>query len=213
MEDIRKVSEALIFIERYSDYLCRKAWGKALIMWGIMAPIGLLLYFNRQPLSNLFNMGIETFSILTTATVALIGVGMTFYIFTSASRLLETKKEKTVSSPKESSMHGIIIGFIWFLLFSLASLLPEPLSVISSLWAGGFAIIMSFLILKKFHDTYTELLIVGMLLLISSIPLFILVLTDIELARIGTVIISSISFLAGGYYSFTNAAKILSGKG
>ena len=59
MEDIRKVTEALIFIERYSDYLCRKAWGKALIIWGIMAPIGLLLYFNRQPLSNLLNMGIE----------------------------------------------------------------------------------------------------------------------------------------------------------
>ena len=105
MEDIRKVGEALIFIERYSDYLCRKAWGKSLIIWGIMAPIGLLLYFNRQSLSNLLNMGIETFSILTTAIIALIGIGMTLYIFTSASRLLETKKEKTESSsPKEMSL-------------------------------------------------------------------------------------------------------------
>ncbi|MFX1285701.1 MAG: hypothetical protein ACFFB5_18820 [Promethearchaeota archaeon] len=211
MEEIQKVNEALLIIERYSNYLARKAWGKTLIIWGIVTPIGLVLYFNRQALSVLLEISVDSFTLLTSALLILIAIGFTIYNFISASRILKTREGQTAESPKESSLHGILIAFIWFLSFLLASFIPEPLSVISIVWAAGFAILISFLILKKYHDTFPELIIVGVLLLISSIPLAALVLTDVELARIATVIIYSVSFLIGGFYSFTIATDILSG--
>lgn len=211
MEEIQKVNEALLIIERYSNYLARKAWGKTLIIWGIVTPIGLVLYFNRQALSVLLEISVDSFTLLTSALLILIAIGFTIYNFISASRILKTREGQTAESPKESSLHGILIAFIWFLSFLLASFIPEPLSVISIVWAAGFAILISFLILKKYHDTFPELIVVGVLLLISSIPLAALVLTDVELARIATVIIYSVSFLIGGFYSFTIATDILSG--
>jgi len=190
MEEIQKVNEALLIIERYSNYLARKAWGKTLIIWGILTPIGLVFYFNRQALSALLEISVETFTLLVSAIMILIGIGFTIYNFISASRILKTKEDQTAESPKESSMHGIMIAFVWFISFIFVfSFIPEPLSVISTVWAAGFAIIISFLILKKYHDTFPELIVVGVILLISSIPLVVLVMTDVELARIATVII------------------------
>jgi hypothetical protein len=214
MEEIQKVNEALTILERYSDYLARKAWGKTLIIWGIMAPIGLVVYFNNEPLANIFNMSRESFTLLFSALFLLIGVGLTLYTFTSASRLLQTKKNREVSSPKESSKHGIFIGFIWFLLFILASFIPEPFSVISSVWAAGLAIIISYWLLKQyFHDAFPELLLVGVILLLASIPLVGLIVINIglDLVRTATVVIFSVSFLLGGFYSLTIAKNILSG--
>lgn len=210
MEEIQKVNEALLIIERYSNYLARKAWGKTLIIWGILTPIGLVLYFNRQALSTLFNISIEIFTLSVSTLILLIGIGFTLYNFISASRILKSHRDQTVKSPKESSIHGIFIGLVWVFLFFLATFIPEPFTVISTVWAAGIAIIISFLILKKYHDTFPELIVVGVILLISSIPLVVLVLTDVELARIATVIIYSISFLVGGYYSFTISMDILS---
>ncbi len=211
MEEIQKVNEALLIIERYSNYLARKAWGKTLIIWGILTPIGLTLYFNRQTLSIFLEIGIETFTLLVSALIILIGIGFTIYNFVSASRILKTRGDQVAESPKASNMHGIIICFVWCLSFLLASFIPEPFTVISTVWSAGFSIIISFFILKKYHDTFPELIVVGVILLISSIPLAVLVMTDVELARIATVIIYSISFLAGGFYSFTIATDILSG--
>ncbi|MFW9906817.1 MAG: hypothetical protein ACFFFH_21110 [Candidatus Thorarchaeota archaeon] len=210
MEEIQKLNEALLIVERYSDYLARKAWGKTLIIWGILTPIGLVLYFNRQSLSTLLEISIELLTLLISALVVLIGIGFTIYNFVSASRMLKTQKDQGIKSPKESSLHGIIICFVWFLSFTIVTFLPEPFTVISTVWAAGFAILISFLILKKYHDTFPELIVVGVILLISSIPLAVIVQTDVELARIATVIIYSISFLIGGLYSFTIATDILS---
>ena len=92
MEDIKRLNEALLVIERYSDYLCRKAWGKTLIIWGIISPIGLVIYFNRQALSMSLNMEVTMFTFLTTTIILLTGLGMTIYIFMSASRLVKLKK-------------------------------------------------------------------------------------------------------------------------
>jgi len=213
MEEIQKINEAILIVERYSNYLARKAWGKTLIIWGILTPIGLAFYFSRQPLSSILEISLETFTFLASALIVLTGIGFTIYNFASASRILETRKDQAAKSPKESSMHGIIICFVWFLSFIIVSFIPEPFSVISTIWAAGFAILISFLILKKYHDTFPELIVVGLILLISSIPLVILVQIDVELARVATVIIYSISFLVGGLYSFTIATGILSGNG
>ncbi len=211
MHELRKLNEAIVVVEKYSDYLARKAWGKTLIIWGIIAPIGLILYFSSPTLSALFNMDRNSFSTLTSFTIVLIGIGITLYNFLTASRVLKTKDDRSVSSPKKSSLHGIIIGFIWFFLYLLAGVIPDPYSVVSSVWAAGLAIIISYVLLKNFfHDTFPELLLVGIILLIASLPLVIIAVVDWELARIITVIIFSISFLAGGFYSFLEAPKILS---
>jgi len=211
MQELQKVNEALIVVEKYSDYLARKAWGKTLIIWGIIVPIGLILYFSSPSLSVLFDMDKNIFSALVSFMIVFIGIGITLFNFLSASRVLKTKNNRSVSSPKESGTHGIVIGFIWFFLFLLASIIPEPYSVVSTIWAAGLAIIISFLLLKYFfHDAFPELILVGIILLVASLPLLIIAVIDGDLARLATVVVFSISFLAGGFYSYTEAPKILS---
>ena len=210
LEQLKAIDKAFEYVEKYSDYLFRKAWGKTLIIWGIIAPLGLIFYFYRIPFSSFLQIGVELFILLISSLTVLISVGATLYNFTSASRLLKSKKDPEITSSKESHLHGIAIGFIWFILFLLASLIPDPLSILSSLWAGGFAIIFSYFLLKRFHDTFPELLLVGLILLVSSIPLIAVVMIDIDLARIAAVICFSLSFLIGGYYSIKLADDILS---
>ena len=131
----------------------------------------------------------------------------------SVSRLITDKEKQIKSSEKGSSLHGILIGSIWFLLFIFASFIPDPFSVISSIWAAGLAIIISFWLMKNyFHGSFPEFLLVGIILLIASIPLIFLIIIKVDLSLVQTlaVIIYSISFLSGGFYSLTIATDILS---
>lgn len=212
MEELYKYNEAIKIIERYADYMCRKAWGKTLIIWGILAPISLVIQLNSENFSKLFSMNIETFTIFSTSILLIISIGLTIYLFGSVSKVINAKNKGSFESPKVSNRHGFIIGSIWFLTFFLIGLIPEPFSILSSIWAGGISMILSFLLLRYYHDKFIEILLVGGLLLIFSIPLMFIVSINEGIARILVIVIFSICFLSGGFCSYLIAKKILQGE-
>jgi hypothetical protein len=212
MENLVKVSESFLIIDRYSDYLYRKAWGKVLIIWGIILPLTIVIFNFSTQLSMITSIDTIFLKFFATSLSVLLGTGLTLYIFISVPKMTLTKKKEDEDSSVISHHHGLILGITWFLLFQVPNFILEPFNTVSYVLVSSIALIISFILLKRVHGTYKELLITGIILLISTIPLVLLLLINlVVLAQIATAIVFAISFLSGGLYSMQIAANILDG--
>lgn len=210
MEEVEKVSEALRLVEKYESYLFRKAWGTNLIVWGILVPLNALLILKAKPIADILSMSAEAFMSLASAMTLIAGVAIVIYTLTSAT--IATSRRRKFSFRRDMP-HAVAIFLIWFISFNLTAFVPERFGVVSLLWAAGSASLLSYLVLRKVpvHGSYPELLLVGLILLIASLP--IAGVTDAALAQTATLVIFAISFVAGGLYSIITASKALSGSG
>jgi hypothetical protein len=85
-----------------------------------------------------------------------------------------------------------------------------PFTTVSWLWAGGGAALISYLLNRSYttEAEYTELLIIGIICIVASLPL--LLIREEQIVLTATFLVFSVSFMAGGLYSTLNASKLLS---
>ena len=169
MDDLNKISKAIALVEKYESYLFRKAWGMALIVFGIAIPLTAFLNIIAPSVAPILGLPIEVFSLLTTVITWIISVSVIIYSFASATKL--TSKKRKFSFHKEAP-HIIAIMLVWFICFTFLWFAPEGIEIVSNLWAAGAACVLSYLILRRVpvHTNYPEILLVGIILLVASIP-------------------------------------------
>jgi hypothetical protein len=208
LEEFEKLDKALRVVERYEDYLFRRAMGVAFVVNGLIFPLMVLLALNPEGPSSYFNMDPEVFVPLATGVILLAGVSVIIYVFTSA-HVVSSRLRKT--SLWANSSHMILEFCIWFFSFYLTKYAPEPYRVVSWLWAGGFASLATYAFNRKTSEnwSYPELIVVGVIVLVASIP--ILPFGATETASLISVAVLSISFFAAGIYSFSVAQRFLTG--
>lgn len=206
MEEFEKIDRALRLVERYEQYLFKRACGLALIVCGIVFPSSALLGLKAQAIAELLNMSPEAFVAFIPGMIMLIGAAIIIYTFISA-HVVTSRMRK--ASFWDEAPHMIIMFMIWFTSFFLTNYVPEPYTMVSFLWAGGFASLLSYLVLRRepAHENYPEFLLIGFICLVFSLP--ILVLRNTPLAETLTLLVFSASFVTGGLYSTAMASKVL----
>jgi hypothetical protein len=134
-------------------------------------------------------------------------MAMIIYNFTSAHVVTSRMRKESIW---KDTPHMVLMFLVWFISFYLTNYIPEPFTIISWLWAGGFASLLSYILMRREPNEvrFTELLIIGLICIVSSFPL--LFIQDEQLVLTGTFLIFSVSFIAGGLYSTINALKMLS---
>ncbi len=205
MEEIDKVLEALSVVERYEDYLFKKSWGRALIVIGIILPLGVIVNMNAVVVATALGMDVGYVSILATIITVILSFGYVAYTFFGTWRTVKEKSEEK----RSRSLHGPLIGVTWFVVFILASLSPASLQMVALLWAAGVSCILSFVILRLTggHSHDQLLLYLGLALVIVSLPL--LLLTDQLLVGYLSIIAFSTCFILGGIMMHRIAAQSL----
>jgi len=207
LEEIERFDKALRLVERYEGYLFRRAMGIALIICGIVFPLTAFMVLKAETISNLLNMSSQAFLTYIPSFLLLIGMAMIIYNFTSAHVVTSRMRKESMW---KNAPHMVLMFLIWFISFYLTNYIPEPFTIISWLWAGGFASLLSYMLMRREPNEvrFTELLIIGLICIVSSFPL--LLIQDEQLVLAGTFLIFSVSFIAGGLYSTINALKMLS---
>ena len=106
----------------------------------------------------------------------------------------------------------VLMFLIWFTAFFLTSYVPEPFTIVSWLWAGGGASLLSYLLMRRNPTDikFTELPIISLICFLTSLPL--LFIKDEQLVLTATFLAFSLSFVTGGLYSILNAPKMLGGE-
>lgn len=207
IEDFERFEKALRLVERYETYLFRRAMGIALIDCGIVIPFSAFLVLKAQSIAEILDMSSEAFIAFVPPILLLIGIVIIIYFFTSAH--VVTSRMRKYSFWKDFP-HIVVMFILWFLSFFLTRYVPETYAGVSWLWAGGFASIASYLVLRKepANWNYPELLIVGLMCLVASLPL--MAIKDSQLVVTVTFAVFSVSFIVGGVYSLINASMVLS---
>jgi hypothetical protein len=207
LEEIERFDKALRLVERYEGYLFRRALGIALIICGIVFPLTAFMVLKAQIIANLLNMSPQAFLTFIPTFILVIGINMIVYSFTSAHVVTSRMQEKSVW---KDAPHMVLMFMVWFVSFYLTNFVPEPFTVISWLWAGGGASLLSYLLMKRdpANVKFTELLIIGIICIVSSLPL--LFIRDEQLVLTATFLVFSMSFITVGLYSTVNASKLLS---
>jgi len=207
LEDIRKIEEALLIVERYEAYLFKRALGIAFIVCGIVFPLTAFMIVKAKPLAVLLNMSFEAFITFAPTITLLVGMAIILYSFTSA-HVVTARMRKT--PVRKDLTHMVTLFLVWFFAFYVTNYVPEPYTAVSWLWAGGVASLISYSILKRENPNwyYPELLIVGVICLTASAPL--LLIRGPQLVEELSFLTFSVSFLAGGFHSLINASKELS---
>ncbi len=212
MQELERLNEALRLVEKYEQYLGRRIWGIILIVWGVLLPLMYFLTSNAQSLALLLDMSVEVFIVFVVGLIFLIGFGINFYV--SASATVYIAKRRKLSLGEMS--HVILIFMVFFISFFLAgyaeTMLPQPFSTVSLLLAAGFSALASYVILRitPIHETYSELIIIGAILLVVSIPIMLLSSNLGEtLAQTASVLTVGAGFAIGGVYSIISALKTL----
>jgi hypothetical protein len=207
MEELEKFDRALRLVERFERYLFRRAFGIAFIVCGIIVPLTAFLVIRARSLAELLNMSAEAFLAFVPTLVLVTGIAVIIYSFTSAHVVTSRMRKDPVW---KDAPHMILMSLMWLISFFLTNYVPEPFTVISWLWAGGFASLLSYLVsrIKSDSGDYPEILVVSIICLVTSLPL--LFIKDTQLVEAVTFLIFGISFIAGGVYSIINALKVLS---
>ena len=203
MEEIEWFEKALHIVERYEGYLFRRAMGIALIVCGIVFPLTAFMVLKAQTMANLLNMSVQAFLTFIPTVILLIGIATIIYNFTSAHVVTSRMRKESIG---KDAPHMVLMFLIWFISFYLTNYVPEPFTTLSWLWAGGGASLLSYLLNRG--DKATELLIIGIICIVSSLPL--LLIRDEQVVLTATFLVFSMSFITGGLYSTFNASKLLS---
>lgn len=204
MEEVEKVTEALKLVERYEEYLFRKAFGVLFIVFGILGPLTGYLISNAQPLANVLGVSADAFALFTVVIIWIIGYAIILRSFASAT-IVYQKRQKF--SFRRDAPHIITIILVWFVSFFLINFAPERLTPVAWLWAPGIGSVVTYIIIRKTHGNYPELLLTGLALLITSLP--IAAISDLALAGSVSMVTFSASFFIGGLYSTITATRAL----
>jgi hypothetical protein len=205
MEELDKVLQALSVVEQYEEYLFRKIWGRVLIVIGILFPLGALINMNAVLVANAIGLDAELVSLLANVMTFVLCCGFIVYSFFESWKTVSSK-DKDVST---DTMHGPLIGIVWFLAFVLTSLFPESLCLVSLLWAAGSSCLITFVILRAVgsHGKVRVLFYLGISLFLVSFPL--LLISDIVLLGYTAMIAFSVCFILAGIIMNRMAAQML----
>jgi len=205
MEEIDKVLEALSVVERYEDYLFSRSWARALIIIGVILPLGLIANMNALIVATALGIDVAIVTLLVSITTVLFSFGFVVYTFFTTWRTVKKKSEGKTSG----SLHGPLIGLAWFLSFMVASLTPVSLQMVSLLWAASVACVLSYAILKVTggHSQEEVLLYLGLSMGILSLPL--LFLDDQIVVGYLVIIIFSACFIVAGIIMQRYATHLL----
>jgi hypothetical protein len=205
MEEVDRVLEALRVVERYDEYLFRRAWGKALVVIGIALPLGVFMALNAAVIAAA--TGLEANLVMTLANILSVIICFSYVAQVFASTWKPTKKEE--GSKHGRSYHGWVIAFVWFALFSLASMAPEPLQIIALLWAASASCILSFVVLRLTGGHGQALIILYLGILLGAVSLPLLLITDATVAAYGALTAFSLCFIAAGLVMLRLASSSL----
>jgi hypothetical protein len=207
LEEIERFEKALLLVERYEGYLFRRAMGIALIICGIIFPLTAFIVLKSQTMAILLNMSTQAFLAFIPTIILLIGMATIVYSFTSAHVVTSRMRKESIW---KDVPHMVMMFLVWFISFYLTNYVPEPFTTLSWLWAGGGASLLSYLLMRRdpADVKFTELLIIGVICIVSS--LLLLFIRDEQLVLTATFLVFSTSFITGGLYSTVNASKLLS---
>jgi len=207
MGEIDRFEKVIQLVERYEDYLFQKAMGIALIICGIIFPLSALMVLYGEAIAYQLHVSPTLLTTLLPSFLLLIGISVIVYKFSSAHVVKSRIRKESI---RKDIPHIFLMFLIWFTAFYITNFVPESYSIISWLWAGGGASLLSYLIMRRapYYLRYTELLLIGGICLFLSLPL--LRIQDEQLVLIVTVLTFSASFIVGGLYSTVNAMKVLS---
>jgi hypothetical protein len=205
MEELDKVLQALSVVERYEEYLFRKTWGRVLIVIGAVLPLGALVSMNAAIVAEVIGLDAGFISILANLMAVILCMGFVAYTFFGSWR---TSKRRPEEEPTDTK-HGPIIGIVWFVAFTLTSLAPELLRVVSILWAASVSCLLTFAILRAVgsHGEDRVLLYLGVSLFLASIPL--LLILDTVLLGYLALLAFSVCFILAGIVMNRMAAEML----
>ena len=205
MDELDKVLQALDVVERYEEYLFRKVWGKALIVIGVVLPLGALVSMNATLLASAMGLDAGVLSVLANVFAFILCCGFISYSFFESWKTIDRKEQGVTSDSK----HGPLIGIVWFLAFALTSLAPESLHLVSILWAASISSLLTVVILRSVgsHGQVRVLLMLGIFLGLVSFPL--LLITDIVLLGYLAMIAFSLGFVLAGTMMNRLAARML----
>ena len=194
MEELDKVLQALSVVERYEEYLFRKTWGRVLIVIGAVLPLGALVSMNAAIVAEVIGLDAGFISIIANLMAVILCMGFVAYTFFGSWRTPKRRPEEESTDAK----HGPIIGIVWFVAFTLTSLAPELLRVVSILWAASASCLLTFAILRVVgsHGEDRVLLYLGVSLFLASIPLL-LILETVLLGYLALLVFSVCFILAG----------------
>jgi hypothetical protein len=210
LEEIKEVTRALRLVEKYEDYLFRRAFGKTLVVQGLVVPLGALLTFEAQPISAALGISIGAVIAIAVALIGIIGVGAVILLFASAN--IKASRKRGASQPGRAQ-HGVAIFFTWFfawlIFFTLRPFAPPPFEVAPMLWAAGGSILITYLILRTSHAQmeFRDMPIVGLVLLAASVP--IMLISDVTIATVVVILVFSACFVIEGFHAIVTAPKIL----
>jgi len=111
--EIKKVSQALRIVERYENYLFRKAWGRSLVVQGVLVPFSGMLALMAQPLATILGMNVEVFITMVVAMTLIIWFATFIFLFAPAIRV--AFKNRRTRQPRK------VLGF-WAIFFRGLSL-------------------------------------------------------------------------------------------
>jgi hypothetical protein len=205
MEDLERFSEAIKMVERYEQYLYQRAMGLALIVNGLVGPSVFFLMLKADSFSALIGMTPTMFSVASTTLLVGIGIFVNIYLFASA-RVLSSKVAKRDDG---RDLHFMVLMFcIWFVAFFLVGYIPEPFSGIGWSLAGGAASLISYIAISAAgHNKRPELLIIGLINILASLPVFLY--GDLLEVEVAVLTVYAVSFVCGGAYSTMNANRYL----
>jgi hypothetical protein len=181
--------------------------GIALIVCGIVFPLTAFVVLKAETIAGLLSMSTQAFLTFIPTVILLIGMATIIYNFTSAHVVTSRMRKESIW---KDVPHMIMMFLVWFISFYLTNYVPEPFTTISWLWAGGGASLLSYLLMRGdlVDVRYTELLIISLICIVSS--LLLLFIQDEQIVLTATILVFSVSFVAGGVYSTINASKLLS---
>jgi hypothetical protein len=205
MEDLERFSEAIKMVERYEQYLYQRAMGLALIVNGLVGPSVFFLMLKADRFSALIGMTPTMFSVASTTLLVGIGIFVNIYLFASA-RVLSSKVNKR--EDKRELPFMVLMFCIWFVAFFLVGYIPEPFNGIGWSLAGGAASLVSYVAISVAgHHKRPELLIIGLINILASLPVFLY--GDLLEMEVAVLTVYAVSFVCGGAYSTMNANRYL----
>ena len=205
MEALDRVLEALEVVERYEDYLFRRAWGRSLIAIGTLFPLGMVIITNADILAYLTGIDANLVRLVAYAMTIVLCWGLVSYTFFGAWRTIKKESDRR----EGGSLHGILIALVWFASFSLTSLAPEQLTLVSLLWASSLACFLSFVILRLTHSHDRERVILYLAALLGIASILVLAIEDATISGATGLLAFSICFIVAGFIMHRQAAQAL----
>lgn len=205
MEEIENVKKALRIVERYENYLIRRAWGTLFIVFGVSGFLGSFIAFNAQAIAGALGVSPELFLSLVSTMIFIVNSALVAYAFGSATRSIARARKVSF---RRDALHAVAIMAIWFVCFALSGFAPEPLQPAAWLWAAAAASFLSHIVLRRVQEhVWKELLILSIVMIIVSIPTAFV--SDATLARYVATVSWAVTFFITGMYVLATASRTL----